>query len=349
MNKGSVLVTGAHGYLGSVLMGELDSRGYRTVGVDNGLMSDVRVPLRHGRYVDADIREPAGWESLLADVDAVVHLAAIVGDPACGLDEDLAWQTNYLATVGLTEACRRYGVRDFFFASTCSNYGLSFGEAAGLHTALHPQSVYAESKIYSEHHLLSNAGEDFRPRILRLSTLYGLSPRMRFDLSINVMTAHAVNRGEVTVNGGAQWRPFLHVRDAAEAFIRAIEAKPAGALNVWNCGSAAQNHRIIDIAEIIAAEVPGTRIARREADADSRDYLVDFTGMGEDLGFEPSRGVAEEVRLLARAVGGGRFGPCTGTEFSNYETLRALTYAGSAARPSTGHPTTAVRLAHQGH
>jgi nucleoside-diphosphate-sugar epimerase len=347
MNKRSILVTGAHGYLGSVLIGELDSRGYRTIGVDNGLISDVRLPLRHGRYVDADIWESADWKSLLNDVDAVVHLAAIVGDPACGLDADLAWQTNYLATVRLTEACRRYGVRDFFFASTCSNYGLSFGEAAGLHTALRPQSIYAESKIYSEHHLLSNAGEEFRPRIMRLSTLYGLSPRMRFDLSINVMTAHAVNRGEITVNGGSQWRPFLHVRDAADAFIQAIEARPTSALNVWNCGSAAQNHRIIDVAEIIAAEVPGTRILRREADTDSRDYLVDFTDIGEDLGFEPSHGVAEEVRLLAQAVDSGRFGPCTGPEFSNYETLRALTDSGITASMPPAGPFPALRLAHQ--
>ncbi|MFE7580051.1 SDR family oxidoreductase [Streptomyces gardneri] len=347
MNNRSVLVTGAHGYLGSVLMGELDSRGYRTVGVDNGLMSDVRVPLRHGSYVDADIRKCDDWAPILDEVDAVVHLAAIVGDPACGLDEDLAWQTNYLATVSLTEACRRHGVRDFFFASTCSNYGLSFGEAAGLHTALHPQSVYAESKIYSEHHLLSNAGEGFRPRILRLSTLYGLSPRMRFDLSINVMTAHAVNRGEITVNGGFQWRPFLHVRDAAEAFIRAIEARPASPLSVWNCGSAAQNHRIIDIAEIIAAEVQGAQILRREADADSRDYLVDFAGIGEDLGFTPSRGVVEEVRLLAQAVGSGRFGSCAGTEYSNNETLRALMRTVHTDSAFPNNPTAAIRLAHQ--
>lgn len=343
MNGRSVLVTGAHGYLGSVLIGGLDRRGYRTTGVDNGLMSPVQVPLEHGRYVDADIREAADWKSLLADVDAVVHLAAIVGDPACGLDRDLAWETNYLATVSLTEACRRYGVRDLLFASTCSNYGLSYGKEAGLHTALHPQSIYAESKIYSEHHLLSNAGEDFHPRILRLSTLYGRSPRMRFDLSVNVMTAHAVNHGEITVHGGAQWRPFLHVRDAAEAFVRALETRHTTALSVWNCGSPEQNHRISDIAEIITAEVPGTRTVRRTSDADSRDYLVDFAGIREDLGFEPIHSIADEVRLLGRAIAEGQFGPCTGNEFSTYETLRAVLAAKATLAGQTD-----ARLAHHG-
>ncbi|MFE7614549.1 NAD-dependent epimerase/dehydratase family protein [Streptomyces sp. NPDC057496] len=329
MNNRSVLVTGAHGYLGSVLIGELDRRGYRTTGIDNGLMSDVRVPLRNGRYVAADLNDVADWESLLADVGAVVHLAAIVGDPACGLDHNLAWETNYLATVRLTEACRRRGVTDFVFASTCSNYGLSVGAAADIHTALHPQSVYAESKIYSEHHLLSNAGDGFNPRILRLSTLYGRSPRMRFDLAVNVMTAHAVNRGEITVHGGTQWRPFLHVSDAADAFVRALEARPATALRVWNCGSSAQNHRIDDIARIIAEAVPDAKVVHEESAVDSRDYFVNFTSIQEDLGFVPARLLADEVRELASAIRDSRFGACDRPGFSNYETLRAVMAARS--------------------
>lgn len=321
MKTRSVLVTGAHGYLGSVLIGELDRRGYRTTGLDSGIMSFPRIPLRHGHYVDADLRQDIEWESLLAGVDAVIHLAAIVGDPACNVDADLAWDTNYVATAYLIDACRRHGVREFLFASTCSSYGQSFGEAAGLHTPLYPQSLYAESKIYSEHHLLANADERFRPRILRLSTLYGLSPRMRFDLVVNVMTAHAVNRGEILVNGGTQWRPLLHVQDAAQAFIRALEVPHSTAFSVWNCGSALQNHRIIDIAETVASVIPGTTIVRREADVDHRDYVVDFTGIQTDLGFAPDRELATEVLKIAEAIGEGKFGSCAEAEYNNYETL----------------------------
>lgn len=316
----SVLVTGAQGYLGTVLMSELDRRGIRTTGLDNSVTSDVRVPLRHGRYVDADVRDIADWKMLLTGVDAVIHLAAIVGDPACSLDPDLAWETNYHATARLTEACRRHGVRDLVFASTCSNYGISFGRAAGLHTPLHPQSVYAQSKVYAELHLLSNADSEFTPRILRLSTLYGRSPRMRFDLSVNAMTAQAVTSGEVQVHGGEQWRPFLHVADAARSFIEMLDHEST--MSVWNCGSSSQNYRIAQIAEIIVREVPGARIVRKERSTDERDYLVDFESIKEDLGFSPHHTVEPEVRALAKAVRDQQFGDCSQARYSNHDTLR---------------------------
>jgi nucleoside-diphosphate-sugar epimerase len=332
----SVLVTGAQGYLGTVLMNELDRRGIRTTGVDNSMTSDVRVPLRHGRYVDADVRHIADWKMLLTEVDAVIHLAAIVGDPACGLDPDLAWETNYHATARLTEACRRYGVRDLIFASTCSNYGVSFGRAAGLHTPLHPQSVYAQSKAYAELHLLSNADTDFSPRILRLSTLYGRSPRMRFDLSVNAMTAQATTMGEIQVHGGEQWRPFLHVADAARSFIQMLDHKSN--LSVWNCGSSAQNYRIAQIAEIIVREVPGTRIVRQEQTTDERDYLVDFQPIREELGFWPHHTVETEVRALAEEVRREKFGDCGQARYSNHDTLRAALADRTTAASSHGVP-----------
>ncbi|MEV0696185.1 SDR family oxidoreductase [Streptomyces sp. NPDC050388] len=322
MNDETVLVTGARGYLGSVLMKMLDDRGYGAIGVDNNVISRQELRLRKGRYLDADIRDVAEWEKTLEGVDAVVHLAAIVGDPACNLNEDLTWETNYLGTVYLAEACRRRGVRTFAFASTCSNYGLSFGEAANIYSPLHPQSVYAESKIHAEHHLLVGSDGIFVPRILRLSTLYGLSPRMRFDLVVNMMTARAVTDHRITVHGGNQWRPFLHVRDAANAFVQAIESRDALGSKTWNCGSKSQNYRIADIAAIVAGEVPEAKIEIMQSVVDERDYFVDFEEIREDLGFTPQHEILDEVRAIAAAAREGRFGDARGARYVNVDLIR---------------------------
>lgn len=321
MPERTVLVTGAKGYLGSVLMSRLDRLGYRTVGVDNAMVPGVEVPLQHGRYVAEDIRQVSTWQSLLAQVDAVIHLAAIVGDPACGLDPHLAWETNYHATAALVTACKHHGVRDLLFASTCSSYGTSNDEAANLDTPLHPQSLYAQSKIFAELHLLANASAGFRPRILRLSTLYGRAPRMRFDLAVNAMTADAITRQEIRVHGGTQWRPFLHVADAATAFLQLLRAESD--VRVWNCGSSSQNYRIAEIAKLIAQEVPRARMVLLSNTADARDYLVDFADIHQDLGFTPSHTVEAEVRELARAIRSRCFGDCRQHRYSNVESLRS--------------------------
>lgn len=303
MAKSRVLVTGAQGYLGSVLLAQLDRRGYRTVGVDNGLVSEVRVPLAHGRYVTGDVRDPSSWEAELEHVDAVVHLAANVGDPACGLSSALTWETNYLGTVAVAAACRRYGVRRFVFASTCSNYGSTDGFAT-VRSPLFPQSEYAKSKIYAEHHLLACSDRNFTARILRLSTLYGLSPRMRLDLVINRMTAMAVTEGRIEVYGGNQWRPFLHVRDAARAIISAVDLPPADPCHVWNCGVKSGNYQIIDIAKIIAEEVPATEVVVHPSVMDQRDYIVDFAHDHGCLTFDSTGTLVGDVRAMIRDLPG---------------------------------------------
>jgi len=209
------LVTGGLGYIGSVVVEELVREGAQVVVVDNGLCGTTPSTDPRVQTVIADVRDPLCLDEVIAGVDGVIHLAGIVGDRACDMDHTFTWDTNYLATVYVANACKRAGVRRMVFASTCSNYGWSCGQAADVLSPLRPLSVYAESKVRAEHHLLAARDDEFSPCILRLATIFGVSPRMRFDLVVNVMTAHAVTRGQVQVHGGDQWRPFIHVRDAA--------------------------------------------------------------------------------------------------------------------------------------
>ncbi|WHT15785.1 NAD(P)-dependent oxidoreductase [Crossiella sp. CA-258035] len=305
MSARRILVTGGQGYLGTALTEELVNHGHQVVVVDNGLTSSVRLPLPGVRYLEGDVREPGTWASALAEVDAVVHLAAVVGDPACAVDPDLSWEVNYLGTARVADACRAHRVRDLVLASTCSNYGVSAAAAADVDSPVYPQSVYAESKVHAEHYLLAAAADGgLRPVILRFATLFGLAPRMRFDLAVNVMTARAVHEGVVPVHGGTQWRPFLHVRDAAAAVRLALSgpAAASGGARIYNCGSGRLNHRIADLGRMIAEEVPGATVSIGGGDGDSRDYQVSFDRIRAELGFEPRTSVPAGVREIRDAL-----------------------------------------------
>ncbi|SCL25340.1 NAD-dependent epimerase/dehydratase family protein [Micromonospora inyonensis] len=324
MERQAVLVTGGAGYLGSVLAGKLCAAGHRVTVVDNHATSPRRAPSPGIRHVEADIRDVGDWSAALRGIDAVVHLAAIVGDPACEVDHDLTWETNYLATVGLVGACRAAGVGRFVLASSCSNYGESANERARTLSPMQPKSLYAQSKIYAEHHVLSSRCPSFRTVILRLATLYGLSPRMRFDLAVNTMTAMAVQQRRVVVHGGEQWRPFLHVEDAAEAFALAVGVPAGGSSGgIYNCGSNGENYRLRDIGEMVAAVVPGARLEVTPSATDPRDYQVDFTSSRSGLGLRPGRSVRDGVAEMAAALRHGRFQDFTDPAYSNLALVRA--------------------------
>lgn len=334
MREERILIAGGMGYIGSVLVQELSRLRYPVVVVDNGLISTTRVAAENVTYVEGDICDIKEWSALLRNVTTVVNLAAIVGDPACDLDHDLAWDTNYLGTVRLADACRRHHVRRMIFASTCSNYGLSFGGEADVHSALYPQSVYAMTKIHAEHHLLSAARGSLKPCILRFATVYGLSPRMRFDLAINVMTARAVLAGHIPVYDGSQWRPFLHVRDAAGAIIRAIEAPAsAGLPEIFNCGSPGENYRMQDIGELIKREVPAATVTTDRQQGDARDYRVNFDPIRKHLDFFSRFVVRDGIREIRDAIASGLFHDFEDDKYSDYKTLKAR-----LDRPDGGDP-----------
>ncbi|MFF5211938.1 NAD-dependent epimerase/dehydratase family protein [Streptosporangium sp. NPDC000396] len=322
MERRTVLVAGGCGYVGSALVERLSGEGDRVIVVDNGLISGLR--MANASYVKGDIREVGPWESLLDGVDVVVNLAAIVGDPACGLDQDLAWETNYIGTVRLAEACRKHRVPRMVFASTCSNYGVSWGAEADVHSALHPKSVYAETKIHAEHYLLSVRDADFSPRILRFATLYGIAPRMRFDLAINVMTARAVLDRKITVANGAQWRPFLHVQDAARAIATVLRGEQAdGVPEILNCGSNEQNFRIREIGELIKREVPEAELVIDDDHNDGRDYRVNFDRIRKHVNFTPERSPVDGIREIRDAIRTGDYLDYRSRRYSDHDTLKA--------------------------
>ncbi|HET6481425.1 MAG TPA: SDR family oxidoreductase [Actinoplanes sp.] len=315
-----LLITGGHGYLGSVLAQKAVNRGHRVVVVDRvPAVPDPEAATPGVLTVVSDLRNAEDWRTVLRHVDVVVHLAAVVGDPACDADPETAWETNYLGTVRLAEECRRYGVRRLIFASTCSNYGASMGPVADTWSPLNPVSGYARSKILAEHHLLSVRGAHLRPTILRFATLHGLSSRMRFDLVVNRMTAAAVHEGAIEVHGGEQWRPFLHVHDAADAILSTLALSPAD--TVLNCGSSDQNYRILDVARLVQAEIPEATLIRT-AGNDRRDYRVDFDPIYRQLGFRPKRDVPGSIREMAAALHEKRYPHYKSALFNNHEAVR---------------------------
>lgn len=335
------VVTGGRGYLGSLVTRQLAEHGWSVHTVDNGLTSRQRITQPNVWHVDADVRDIGDWRGLLAGVDAVVHLAAVVGDPACDVDHDLAWETNYLATVRLAEACRAAETGRLVMASTCSTYGTSEEEPAGTGAPVRPRSVYALTKVHAEHHLLSQWQPGRAPCILRFATLYGLSPRMRFDLAVNLMTAQAVKEGRLCVYGGAQWRPFLHVADASAAVLASLVSGDPALPSIYNCGSDADNHRLIDVGRIIAREAGNDPELIVEPGNDERDYRVDFAPIRAELGFRPRYDLVSGVREIVAAIRGGHFPDYSAPAYSDYRLVRDAV-AAEVPNATVRAPTTPV-------
>src|SRR5437762_127718 len=300
-----VLVTGGAGFIGSHLTRMLLERGYHVRILDRFDYGPAGIEgLSHPRLevIPGDICSSRDVSRALRDVHGVLALAAIVGDPACNLDPEETINLNYTATKVLAEACNFYRVRRLVFASSCSVYGASSHGVLTEQSSLKPVSLYARTRVLSENILFDRAGE-VQPVVLRLSTVFGLSPRMRFDLVVNTLTVRAVVDSEISIFGGNQWRPNVHCRDVARAFIAAIEA-PAGAVagEIFNVGGDALNHRISDLGHIVAEVVGGVRVIQQDAMADPRDYRVSFEKIRRVLGFEPRYTVAAGVQEVAAAV-----------------------------------------------
>ncbi|MGI5837202.1 MAG: NAD-dependent epimerase/dehydratase family protein, partial [Chloroflexota bacterium] len=257
--------------------------------------------------------------------DAVVHLGALVGDPACALDESLTIDINLAATRAIAEAAKGLGIERFVFASTCSVYGAS-NQVLNEQSALNPVSLYARTKIAAEQILLSMSDHRFAPVILRFGTIYGLSPRPRFDLVVNLLAARAVQEKSITIQGGEQWRPFVHVDDVATAIIKCIEA-PLDTVRgeIFNVGSDDQNYRIAQIGDIISTIVPGVEVVKQGEVADLRNYRVSFAKIRRTLGFIPRHTVASGVLEIKAAIESGQISEYQDMRYSNHKTLSEST------------------------
>ncbi len=322
----NVLVIGGAGYIGSALLPKLLEKGYQVRLLD--LLLYGTEPIEsclthpHLEIIQADFRQIDRVVEAMRDIDAVVHLGGIVGDPACELDENLTIDINLMATRMIAEVAKGSGVGRFVFASTCSVYGAS-EHNLDERSQLNPVSLYARSKIASEKVLQKMASEHFCPVILRLGTIYGLSGRTRFDLVINLLTAKAVMDGEITVFGGDQWRPFLHVDDAARAIMDVLAAPLDLVHNqTFNVGSNEQNYTINQIAGIIQQHVPSAEIVRKGDGADRRNYWVNFNKISRALRFQPSWTVDQGVEQVIDAIQSGRVLDYRDAKYSNVLFLR---------------------------
>ena len=300
-----VLVTGGAGYIGSHLTRLLLARGYQVRVLDR---------FDYGHSGLAGLQHP-GLEVLRGDIcnsrdlsravhgtSGVIALAAIVGDPACNLDPEETINLNYTATKILVDACSLYDVRRLVFASSCSVYGANGNALLTEGSRLNPVSLYARTRVLSENILFDRRG-DVEPVVLRLSTVFGLSPRMRFDLVVNTLTAQAVVDQRISVFGGNQWRPNVHCRDAAQAFVAALEA-PAAAVagEIFNVGGDELNHRIDEIGVMVGEIVGDVEVRRQGEVTDPRDYRVSFKKIRQVLGFTPQFSVRDGIREVAAAV-----------------------------------------------
>lgn len=329
-----VLVIGGGGYIGSALVPRLLDAGYQVRVLDIFLFGER--PLEAVRdhanleLVHGDFRQVDKVVQAIQDVDAVVHLGAIVGDPACSLDESLTIDVNLSATKMIADLAKSHGVTRFVFASTCSVYGAS-PRTLDERSEVRPLGIYGHTKYASEKVLLDMAGAKFMPTILRFATIYGLSGRTRFDLVVNLLTAKAKLDGEITVHNGNQWRPFVHVDDAARAIAAVLDAPLATvASEIFNVGSSDQNYTITQVGQMIQQQVITAKLITSEEDKDRRDYRVDFTKIRNLLNFETTWTVEEGIQQVLEAIASGRVVNYRDPQYSNVAFLSQEGTAGLA-------------------
>jgi nucleoside-diphosphate-sugar epimerase len=334
-----VLVTGGAGYIGSHVVRKLLAHGHRVRVLDTFLYGDHGLADlgEHPRLevIEGDIRHLRTMATAAKGVDSIIALAALVGDAACDLDVDETVSTNLEATQLLAEVCQRAGVRRVVFASSCSVYGANSELVLNEGSWLNPVSLYARSRVRSEEILLRQA-DNLSVVILRLATVFGLSYRMRLDLLVNTFTANAFFDHRIRVLGGQQFRPNVHVQDAAEAFIllsQAPDEKVRG--EVFNVGDDALNYSVLDIARLVQAELPRTEIEITEETNDQRDYRVSFEKIRHVLAFRPAFTVQDGIREIAQALR-KRSVPMQGDE--RYHNFRYLKMHGFPDTAGTRRP-----------
>ena len=336
MNK--VLVTGGAGYKGCVLVPKLLNAGYEVVVYDLMLFGSAGLP-SHPRLevISGDIRETAAYAAAVRGCDSVIHMACISNDPSFELDPDLSRTINYDCFEPMVAASKAAGVRRFVYVSSSSVYGVSDSPDVTEEHPLVPLTDYNKYKGMCEPILLKYQSSDFTVVILRPATVFGYSTRMRFDLTINILTNHAVNRGLITVFGGAQKRPNIHIEDVTDLYVLML-TYPAELIagEVFNAGY--ENYTVSQLAEmvktVVEREFPEKGPIRIETTAtnDNRSYHVSSRKIAEKLGYRPSRTIEDGIRDLCCAFKAGKFDNSLGNEdYINVKTVKKLQLAGTSA------------------
>lgn len=300
-----ILVTGNRGYIGAVLAPMLLEAGHEVTGLDVDLYAgcDFGEPGREVPTLDLDLREVEARHC--EGFDAVIHLAALSNDPLGDLDPELTYEINHRASIRLARAAKAAGVERFLFSSSCSLYGASGDGLLDEDAPFHPVTAYGESKVLVERDLAGLADERFTPVSMRNATVYGASPRLRADVVVNNLVGYACTTGEVLIKSdGSPWRPLVHVRDVCAAFLAVLEA-PREAVHgrAFNVGRPDENYRIREVADIVAEEIPGSRVEYAPGgSADTRNYRVDFSRLVRELpAYAPEWTVRSGVQELRDA------------------------------------------------
>lgn len=315
MSDRHVLITGGAGYIGSLLASELLRANYHVTVVDSLLFGgESLVPFLHHpnfHFAKADVTEPRAVKDALKDdwqrPHAIVHLAAIVGFPACqAVGKQVAWRYNVEATKMVFGQAADLGVERFVFASTYSNYGLSSdGKPVTEDSPLNPQSLYAETKIASEEFLLRQKDASCAPLLFRFATLYGLSPRTRFDLIVNQFVLEAFTKRELIIYQRGYSRSFVHIRDVVRGVITGLEAERSKICGeVFNLGTDHGNYSKDDIVQLVLKRIPETFVEYKDLTfgGDMRDITVSFAKIKKVLGFETTLDVDDGIRELLFAL-----------------------------------------------
>lgn len=274
----NVIVTGSHGYIGTILVPMLIKEGHTVVGLDTdyyrhctftGIIPEIKM-------INKDIRDIDKHD--VEGFDAVIHLAGLSNDPLGNYRPELTEDINEKASINLAKCAKAVGVKRFLFASSCSNYGASGDNFLTEDAPFNPVTPYGWSKVKVEQALTKKADKDFSPTYIRASTAYGVSPRLRFDLVTNNLTAWAFTTGRVYLKSdGSPWRPIVHVEDIARAYIAALQAPRELVHNeAFNIGTTTENYQIREIAEMVKEVVPGCEVDfAPDAGPDKRNYRVD--------------------------------------------------------------------------
>jgi len=325
-----VLVTGHRGYIGTVMVPMLMQAGHTVFGLDSDLFEQCTfqpgifdVPQRRLDLRDVQAKDLEGF-------DAILHLAALSNDPLSDLNPDITYDINHFASVRLARLAKEAGVPRFLYSSSCSSYGQAGDDFVDETAELRPITAYAISKVRVEHDVAALADARFSPTFLRNATAYGVSPRLRFDLVLNNLTAWAYAKGRVHIKSdGTPWRPIVHIEDISRAFMAVLAAPREVVHNqALNVGQTDENYRVRELADIVQAVVPGSRVEYAEGGGpDPRCYRVDFGKIKRLLPeFKPqwnARRGAEELYDAYRR-GGLVIEDCEGPRFKRIDHLKHL-------------------------
>ena len=318
--KKTIIITGGAGYIGSIVTKTLLQNNYKVICIDNlrygdkgiiNLYTNPNFTFKNIDITNHDVITNIFDET--KDCYAVIHLAAIVGDPACKLEPVLAENINLTSSINLLEKSVQSSIEKFIFASTCSNYGKMTNRYGYVDetTPLAPLSLYSELKVKVENYILNEItkSEGFSPTCLRFATVFGISPRMRFDLTVNEFTKEIAMGNKLVVFGEQFWRPYCHVTDFSSAILNVLsQPKEKTAYQVYNVGNTQENYTKQMIVEYLKKLEPNLNVEYVSKNEDPRDYKVNFDKINKELGFRISKTVFQGMSEIFFKVRNGYFG-----------------------------------------